>query len=142
MTSHVKIAIEAFLDVWNTGDVEILDAALSPAFVFHLPPYGEVVGVQSMKEYVTALLEALPDFYVWTNEIIADEDTVVVRWKYHATHTGSSYTFPYPPTGKELEVIGCSIIHTSGEVIADVWHFVDNLGLLQQLELLPVSVPA
>jgi predicted ester cyclase len=44
-----------------------------------------------------------------------------------------------PPTGKEVAIIGVTIIRLADDKIAEVWDYVDLLGLLQQLGAIPTG---
>jgi len=45
-------------------------------------------------------------------DLIAEEDKVVARWRSHATHRGDYMGIP--PTGKEVEFTGISVYRIEG----------------------------
>ena len=68
-------------------------------------------------------------------EVIAEGDRVVVRWTGSGTHVGEFMGIP--PTGRSFTIAGIDIHRIEGGRMAEHWHVVDQLSLLQQLGLIP-----
>jgi predicted ester cyclase len=63
---------------------------------------------------------------------------VVVRYTIRGTSTGDFVTpMPLPATGKQVSVTAIGIIRFAGGKGVEVWNQADNLGLFQQLGLIP-----
>ena len=64
-------------------------------------------------------------------DLIAEGDRVVVRWRWRATHAG---TFNgHPATGKAVSNTGTVIYQLAGDKIVRAWLEADRLGVLQQI---------
>jgi predicted ester cyclase len=48
-------------------------------------------------------------------------------------HTGTSPSLPIPPTGKEVALQGCTVVHVKDGKVSEEWEYSDYLGFLQQL---------
>ncbi len=128
-------------EVWNQGQVAVLDELCAPEFIIHVPPTpdGFIVG---LKQWVTMAHSAFSDFHITIEDMIAEGEQVVVRWTMNGTHTGDFMNpltmMSIPPTGKHVTMRGMYIARFAGGKFVECWHYQDNLGLLQQLGLLPM----
>ena len=95
-------------EIWNKGNLEIIDELYSPGFVWHFLPTGsETIGLDSLREQVRKHREAFPD---WTEEIehiVAEGDFVVIHFISRGTNEGSF--MGNPPTGKSVQINEMSI---------------------------------
>ena len=125
-------------EVWNKGNLEILDELYSPKFVWHFLPTGsETTGLKSLREEVRNHRKAFPD---WTEEIkhiIAEGDLVVIHFVSKGTNTGSF--MGNPPTGKSVKINEMSIFRIEDGKIAEQWLIPDLLSLNQQLGFISKS---
>ena len=65
-------------------------------------------------------------------EIKAEKLKIDIRRQ--GTHTGVSLIIPsIPPTGKQVKITGCYILHLANGKVVEEWIFEDMLGLQQQL---------
>jgi predicted ester cyclase len=76
-----------------------------------------------------------PDVVSIIEDIIAEGDKVVARWRSRATHQGEYMGIS--PTGKEVEFTGISIYRIEEGKIAESWNSEDQLGLLRQIGEVP-----
>ena len=76
-----------------------------------------------------------PDVANTIEDLIAEGDNVVARWRSRATHQGEYMGIP--PTGKEVEVTGITLYRIEGSKIAESWNVEDKLGLLRQIGAFP-----
>jgi predicted ester cyclase len=72
-----------------------------------------------------------PDVANTIEDLIAEGDKVVARWRSRATHQGEY--MGTPPTGKEVEVTGITLYRIEGGKIAQSWNIEDKLGLMRQI---------
>jgi len=119
-------------EVWNKGNLEIIDELYSPDIVWHFLPTGsETIGLDSLREHVRNHREAFPD---WTEEIkhiVAEGDLVVIHFVSTGTNEGSF--LGNPPTGKPIQINEMSIFRIVDGKIAEQWLIPDLLSLNQQL---------
>ena len=122
---------------WNKGNVSVIDQFYAPDVVQHDP--GSPMPVTSsaaLKQYVGVFLTAIPDLHFEIDDLIAEGDKVVWRFTSRGTQTGPLLNLP--PTGKSSIVTGMVFFRLTDGKIAEVWVNIDNLGLLQQLGVIPV----
>lgn len=131
----VRRAIE---EVYNQGNLAIVDELVASDFVMHSAS-DEIHGPAGAKQFVTMLREAFPDLHVTIEDQIADGDKVVTRWSSEGTHLGEFQGIP--PTGKHGMMTGIDIDRVGGGKIVECWVNEDDLGLLQQLGVIPAPEP-
>ena len=93
----------------------------------HLRDYGNAKGVG--KETITT---ALPDRRDRIDDVLAEGDTVWMRFRVAGTPGGNLYGLP--PTGKRIEVPEVGVMRFADGKWKEAWYFADELGLLLQLD--------
>ncbi|MFJ8082200.1 ester cyclase [Streptomyces sp. NPDC096205] len=125
-----------FEEVLNGRNMEVIDELVAADYQEHDPFPGQREGREGLKDRMTMLIEGLaPTFTI--DDLIAEGDRVVIRWTNSATHSGTFLGIP--PTGRSCRFAGIDIFRMDGDRLAEHWHVVDQLSMLQQLELLPSS---
>lgn len=122
--------------VFNRGDVGLVDEFLAPDFVEHeeLPP-GLPRGREGVKQFFTTFRSAFPDFRATIDDIVAEGDKVVVRQSWSGTHKGEF--MGVPPTGKSVSFGVIDIMRIAGGKFVEHWGQSDSMGLMQQLGAIP-----
>ena len=129
--TDLKPLIDQYVEVWNTGDIDKLDAVVDPGFKLRMTPTFEAaVGIDSLKHTISYWRTAYPDFHITIDEEIYAEDAITARWTITATNSGPGR---WPPTGKQVTVPGVSILHVANGRIIDEWIAGNNLFWLEQL---------
>ena len=72
-----------------------------------------------------------PDLISTIEDLIAEGDKVVGRWRSRATHQGEYMGIP--PTGKEVKFTGTSVYRIEEGKIAESWNSEDQFGLMRQI---------
>ena len=80
-------------------------------------------------------LSAFPDTQMTVEDELADGDKVATRWTATGTHTGE--LMGIPPTGKQVTVTGMDINRLVGGKIVEHWGEFDQMGMMQQLGVVP-----
>ena len=80
-------------------------------------------------------ITAFPDLQFTIEDMIAEGDTVVVRYTTRGTHQGNLWGIP--PTGKQVSGTGMFIDRPVNGKAVEQWINGDDLGLLQQLGVIP-----
>ncbi|MBT2498910.1 ester cyclase [Agromyces sp. ISL-38] len=121
---------------WEAPDnPDIIDEVYAPDLIWH-DPGQEIQGSEEAKQYIAKYKSAFPDLSVTVEDEIAEGDKVVTRWTLRGTHHGEIEEFG-PPTGRQVELNGISISRIEGGKIVEEWNSYDNLGVMQQLGLVP-----
>jgi steroid delta-isomerase-like uncharacterized protein len=120
----------------HTGNLDAVEEIFSPDYVSHDPTSGEVRGIEGARQFAATFREAFPDLQNTIEDMVAEEDTVVMRFRGSGTHEGETEAFG-PPTGKRMEITGITIKRLSDGKIVEAWTNFDALGMMQQLGLIP-----
>ena len=133
--AFVRRAIE---EVWNKGNVALADELYAPNIRFQNPGVADVRTLEDFKRLVIALRSPFPDGHMRIEDMIAEGDQVVSRYTFRGTNTADFVApMPLPATGKQVTMTGIAIARLTGGKVVEVLDMGDNLGLLQQLGLIP-----
>lgn len=127
----VRRAVE---EVYNQGNLDVVDEIVASDFVIHSSSE-DIHGPEGTKQYVAMLRAAFPDLHISITDQIAEGDRVATRWIAQGTHTGAFQGIP--PTGKPVRVTAIDIDRVANGKVVECWTNVDELGLLQQLGVVP-----
>jgi steroid delta-isomerase-like uncharacterized protein len=128
----------AFEEVWNKGNVALADELYAPNIRFQNPGVADVRTLEDFKRLVTALRSPFPNGYMTIEDMIAEGDQVVSRYTFRGTNTADFVApMPLPATGKQVTIAGIAIARLAGGKVVEVLDMGDNLGLLQQLGVIP-----
>jgi steroid delta-isomerase-like uncharacterized protein len=131
MTEQNKtLARRWFEDLFSRGDLDTANQILRADFVDHLPREEER-GIEELKHYVSSYRTAFPDIQDTVEEIVAEGDKVVVRWRSRGTHQGEF--MGVAPTGREVAFTGMRLFRIAENKIAESWVNLDERGLQEQL---------
>ena len=130
-----------FLDAFEQGNIDLLDELLAPDYVNHTPATPEQpTGPEGIKAVVSMFRSAMPDLRVVIEDMIAEGDKVATRYTLEGTHEGE--LFGVPPTGQRLSIESITVERVSDGKIREHWRVTDELGMMQQLGVVPVPEPA
>jgi len=123
-------------EVFDRGNISLIDELFAPDFVEHeeLPP-GIPAGSEGVKQLSTMFRSAFPDFKATIDDMIAEGDKVVVRGTWSGTHKGEFMGIA--PTGKRVSFGVIDMVRIAGGKFVEHWGQMDNMGLMQQLGLIP-----
>jgi steroid delta-isomerase-like uncharacterized protein len=122
-------------EVWNKGDLAVVDELVAPNYVYHFPGREEIKGPEGLKQFATIIRTAFPDFHITIDDMVAEGDEVACRYTYQGTHKGEFLGIA--PTGKQFKATGIMISHASGDKEVEVWESIDRIGMLQQIGIIP-----
>jgi len=113
---------------WDVGD-EIVPID----HVRHNPhdPEGGLRSREALKQLVTQVFTAIPDFDFTGEFMIAEGDKVASFGTCTGTHTGTAWGIP--PTGNEINCIGVYIHRIADGKVVESWALDDSLTLFQQM---------
>ena len=137
MLEENKALVQRFVEeAFNKGNLDVADEVYAPRFFSHDPstPEGER-GPEDVKQFVNTYRSAFPDGHTIIEDLIAEGDKVAYRWTYRGTHQGE--LMGIAPTEKEVTITGITINRISGGKIEEEWNNFDQLGMLQQLGVVP-----
>ena len=125
-----------FEEVWNKRRREAIDEMLSPHAVLY--EGGKVSkGPEGFRPFFDRMWEAFSDIRITVQDAIAEGDMVCVRWSCTMRHTG--HGLGMPPTDKQLETTGMSIVRIADGKFIEGWQNWDMLGLMHQIQGEPMA---
>ena len=86
---------------------------------------------EAAKQEAADFRRGFPDVVSTIEDLIAEGDKVVARWRSRATHRDEYMGIPQ--TGKEVEFTGISVYRIEGGKIAESWTVEDQFGLMRQI---------
>jgi steroid delta-isomerase-like uncharacterized protein len=136
-TEMNKTAVRRWVEAaWNNEDFSSAEGLYSPNYTLHYGSMPPTQGAEGLQSFVMVYRTALPDLHMQIEDIIAEGDKVVWRITTRGTHRGEFQGIP--PTGKSVEVGAIIISRFADGRWAEDWVNNDDLGLLQQLGVIPV----
>ena len=130
-TTLGRLVDEAF----GKGNLAVVDEVIANDFVDHNPPPNTPSDKAGLKETVKMFRSAFPDLKLTIEDAIAEGDKVAIRLVTRGTHKGAF--FGIAPTGRSVTVNEQHIVRFAGGKIAEHWGVEDNLGMMQQLGVIP-----
>lgn len=131
-----KVFARRFIEeAWDKGNLAIIDEVVAEDFVYHDPPPGIPSTREGFRRIVAMSRVAFPDLRIVLEDVIAEEDRVAVRYTMRGTHQGE--LMGMPPTGKQVAVPGIVVLRVRDGKLTERWENADNLGLMQQLGVVP-----
>jgi steroid delta-isomerase-like uncharacterized protein len=127
---NIEVVQLVFTEIFSKGNVDLIDELYAADFVGHFP--GETFyGREGIRGHVIAHRTAFPD---WTEEIedlIAEQDRVVARFRSRGTNLGEFLN--NPPTGNRVEISEAAIFKLKDGKIVEQWVYPDILSMQRQL---------
>lgn len=109
---------------------------VSPDIVMHHPSSPQpVAGFEAVKGLLSMFRNGFPDFKMSVEDVVDDGDKVTVLWRARGTHDRD--LFGIPPTGKQINVQGISLLRFADGKVVEDWVAEDSLGMMQQLGVVP-----
>jgi len=105
-----------------------------PDYVEHYPLPGHPEGIAGLKARVSDIAAALSPTYT-LQHVIGEGDLVTAHWKMTGKHNGPFIGIP--PTNRPVEIAGIDIYRLRDGKLAEHWHVVETLEMLQQLGVIP-----
>jgi len=90
---------------------------------------------QELKEHIVAFEVAFPHYELIIDDMVAEGDKVAVSTTFKGTHKGEFMGIA--PTGKDVAIPIALVYRISGGKIVEHTMLADQLGMMQQLGVLP-----
>jgi steroid delta-isomerase-like uncharacterized protein len=129
------IVTRYFEEVWNEGEVDVLDQIMSPDYINHTPSLPDPrPGPADLKPIVLAMRDGIADLHYEILDMVATADKVAIHLRVTGTHTGP--LFGIPATGRKIDVHQMQIEWIRNGKIWQHWRITDELRLMRQLGVL------
>lgn len=136
MSEENKALARKFLRMFELGDSSMADEFVATNYYNHDAPDPNI-GSEGLKAAVTMFKNALPDAQVKIEFQLAEGDKVVTRYTWSGTHQGEYYGIP--ATGKRVNWTSTVTFRIADGKIREAWLNYDQLGLMQQLGVVPMT---
>ena len=123
------------IEGFSQGRAEVIDELVAADIVDHGRFEGMPEGREGVKALLGAIHSAFSDLEITVNRAVAEGDFVVAHVTNSATMTGDFAGMP--ATGKHATWEAIHIDRISDGKVAEHWVVQDQLGMLQQLGLVP-----
>lgn len=129
-SQQLKAIADKYVEVWNSGNLEVLDAIMDPHYVRRVNLIPDVEGVDGIKKVISGFRTAYPDLKLVIEDEVYSENKFAGRWSFTGTNTGPG---EMPPTGKSVKVWGVTIVHYANGKLTGEWVGYDNQSFMEQL---------
>jgi predicted ester cyclase len=131
------ILVRRYLEeVIHQGNVDAIDSSIATNHVLTWPGSPiPICGPEGFKHLLIMYASAFPDLRWTTEEVTAQEETVVARLRADGTHQRE--LMGMPPTGKRVTWTETHIFRVAGGKLVEHWTNLDQVSMLQQFGVLP-----
>lgn len=132
--ANKALARRWFEEVWTAGNTEALTEMLAPAAETHgFPePAAALHGASAFGDTLREFQRSFSEIDVHVDEVIAEGDTVAVRWTARMKHTGDGLGIR--PTGQKVTLPGASFLWMKNGRITEGWESMDLTRVRRELE--------
>jgi steroid delta-isomerase-like uncharacterized protein len=134
LSPNKQVMHEYLEEFWNNGDFSIAEKTIAPNAYFHDfedSPDPIPQGLAGVKMIYSNFQKAFPDIRMDIDDMIEEGDKVAVRWTVKGTQTGVFQGIP--PTYREIDFTGTTIVRIADGKIAEGWQNMDIIKGMQQL---------
>jgi predicted ester cyclase len=112
------------------GDASTLESFLAPECALHQCGFLEPLRGSELREFIAGGGQRLSDRRLWVEAVVADGDTVAIRWTTTGRHTRFLIR---EPTGKQVSFSSMTFARVEDGRIAEIWNIQDTASLATQL---------
>lgn len=139
--ANVAVVRQVFEEVWNQGNLALLDELLDPEFIDHSAQPGTPPGIRGYRIAINRFRAAFPDIRFNLEQITAEGDRVAIRLTAKGTQRG--IFLGIPATNKSVSFGGMTFIRLQNGKVMERWGISDIPGLMMQLgDGKPPTAPA
>ena len=131
MSMSNQRTLREYLDAYNRADWIRLKDYVGPTYVHHNND-----AALTIAQFVSGagwLRAGIPDFRIDVKTMVAEGETVAVRWEAHGTHSAS--LAGEVPTNRTITLYGITLYRFEDGLIAEDWEATDERHLRMQIGL-------
>jgi steroid delta-isomerase-like uncharacterized protein len=134
-TEENKAIVRRNYETADKNDLTTFSEQLAPDIAVHLPGMPSPLNREALIQMMNVMFSGLTQRQHVFEDQIAEGDKVATRLTLHAVHTGEFQGMP--ATGKQIAVRQMAIHRIRNGKIVEVWTSSDDVGMMQQLGLMP-----
>jgi predicted ester cyclase len=132
--NNAALVRRAVTTIWNQGDLATADLLFAADYVNHNGLIPDLVrGPEAIKVSVALYRIAFPELHITVDQLIADEDTVTLRWSAHRTAVAKSGGRDQREPRQSFT--GMMVLRLAGGQIVESWTEWDQTDVLARLGL-------
>jgi len=120
---------------FNQGNFPAVEELLAPDSITHITAWGMPNNRLGLKQLIATFRTAFPDLDCTVEDEIYQGNKVAAHWTMRGTLQG--LFFGNQPTGRPVLVQGIIFARIENDQIAENWTLIDQIGMLQQLGIVP-----
>jgi len=132
---HVQSNIEKYSNTWddviNHDNLEAINDSNFDENVIIVSSPENVVGIDGFKSFYANFVNGFSNKEFTIVDIFGQRDKLVKHWKFKGTNSGEF--FGMPPTGKDVDIEGTTLVEMKDGKITKEQDFFDNMVFMQQL---------
>ena len=136
--ANKELVRRAYEELVNEGNYDNLEELCHDDYFDNTQPPGWPTDRAGLQRQLLYFRSAFPDINVTFEDIIAEDDTVMLRQTMRGTHLGEF--FGIPPTGKPVAMTGSHLFRIKDGKLVEHQANNDDLGMLRQLGAIPSPV--
>jgi predicted ester cyclase len=114
-----------FEEGFHSGKLAVVDEIFHPNFVDRSTPE-QPPGTEGVKDYISMVRTGFPDISITIEDLVAEEESVVVRTTWRGTHLGEYEGIA--PTGKQVTRSMIQIFHVKDGKLLEEWSEGESLS--------------
>jgi predicted ester cyclase len=129
--SNTEIVLDYTRRVFNEHNPDLASEYLAPEVKWHGGSFGTFEGLENVTALLRGFIGALPDLHAAEQDVVAEGDTVAVRFVVEATHEGN--LLGIEPTGRRVRWDAVDVYRLKDGMIVEEWAADDTLAILHQV---------
>ncbi|MBD2278988.1 MULTISPECIES: ester cyclase [Aphanizomenonaceae] len=126
-----KEVVKRFFEIYNTQDYEAAYKYIVPNYIDHGLP--QVRSVEDAIEILKLTHKSFPDIKVIIDDLIEENDKVVFRGCFTATHLGEFLGIP--SSGAKIKFEALEIFKVENQKITESWGYWPLLEIVNQIQV-------
>jgi predicted ester cyclase len=135
MTTSSSLVRRILEQALSQGNLAIVDDLVAVDAATHSAGWAMAASRLGLKQIIATLRAAFPDLHCTLDDEIEGESKSAALWTMRGSHQGSF--LGNQATGLPVVVQGFIFIRTADGQIVENWILIDQIGLLQQLGIIP-----
>jgi len=134
LNANLKMYSSTWDEIINKRKINLINDTNFDQNITLITSPKNVIGIEAFKAYYQNYLTGFSNVKFTITDIFGQGDKIVKHWNFKGKHTGEF--FGIPPTGKDVNIDGVTLVKMKDGKIAQEQDLVDNLEFMQQLGII------